>query len=78
MFCRIIKDTRERHEVERPGYSFERPGRRVFRWITLRFESSPFVCVCPNLDNVSLICVAQSVAHLAEGFALSRDADSTA
>jgi hypothetical protein len=29
--ARIIQDGRERHEVKRPGYSFERPGRRVFR-----------------------------------------------
>jgi hypothetical protein len=64
--------------ASRPGYSFERPGRRVFMWITVRLESSPFVGVCPNWDNASLISVAQSVAQLAEGFALSRDADSTA
>ncbi len=31
LFCRIIQDTREHHDVKRPGYSFERPGRRVFR-----------------------------------------------
>ena len=31
LFCRTIQDTREHHEVKRPGYSFERPGRRVLR-----------------------------------------------
>jgi hypothetical protein len=30
-----FKNTPERHEVERPGYSFERLGRRVFVWITV-------------------------------------------
>jgi hypothetical protein len=29
--CRIIQDTRERHEAKRPGYPIESPGRRVFR-----------------------------------------------
>jgi len=33
LFCMIIQDTREHNEVKRPGYSFERPGRRVLRWI---------------------------------------------
>jgi hypothetical protein len=41
-------------------------------------ESSPiYQSVCPNLAKAPLFCVAQSVAQLAEGFALSRDADST-
>src|SRR5205823_6471028 len=69
--------------TKRPGYSFERPGRRAFRCITLRDAS--LVCsrrpifrsVCPNLDKVPLFCVAQVVAQLAEGFALLKDADST-
>jgi len=90
--------TRERHEVKRPGYSCERPGRRVLRCIGIwthpataekqaeivlpvvlaRLESSTiFRSVCPNLDKVSLFCVAQVVAQLAEGFALRKDADST-
>ena len=42
LFYRIIQSNRERHEVKRPGYSFERPGRRAFRWTTLRLELSPF------------------------------------
>jgi hypothetical protein len=75
MFCRINQGSRERHKMERPGYSFERPGRRVFRWITLRLEfESIFRCVCPNWDKVRLLSVAQVVAQLAEGCALSGDA----
>jgi hypothetical protein len=35
------------------------------------------IVFAPNLDKIPLWFVAQSVAQLAEGFALSRDADST-
>jgi hypothetical protein len=65
--------------MKRPGYSLERPGRLCFQvnyarrrlasWLLVvpaRIESI-FRRVCPNLDKVPLLFVAQLVAQFAEG-----------
>jgi len=52
--------TPTRHEVKRPEYSFERPGRHVFRWIRLGDASLVASCRCSVESSYFSECLSQT------------------
>jgi hypothetical protein len=62
----VIQATRERHEVKRPGYSFERPGLRLFQ------TSTGAQLLQSNTLGDSLHPILKRIKHQKGGFNIFR------